>query len=252
MLGQYVKQKNDNRKIIYQVVDRKDDVVIIKGVNYRIVKSVNVDNIEEASKNDIQKENENTEKYYYKLINSKSRIEKKFILGTILHVDGDQTYLAKCLELYDALGIFAYGVKIEEKNMKEEIEKILTQISPDIIVITGHDSYNSKGLSDLENYKNTIHFMEAVKAIRKHNSNCCIIAGACQSNFEALMACGASFASSPKRVNIHTFDPAVIAIKVSTTSFVKIVDFEGIVKFIEEGRKAYGGVETFGKMKMLL
>ena len=52
-----------------------------------------------------------------------------------------------------------------------------------------------------------------------------MIAGACQSNFEALIASGADIASSPKRINVHTFDPAVIAIKVATTSFLKTIDY---------------------------
>lgn len=252
MLGNYVTQIDDDKKIIFEVTKEFPNEVEIKGVNYRIIKRLPVELIENASSIDIKNENDRTNKYYYKIINSKARTEKRYILGTILHIDGDNTYLSKCLELYEALGIFANGIKIVEHKMKDEIESILKQITPDIIVITGHDSYNNQGLSNLENYKNTLHFMETVKAIRRVNTNCCIIAGACQSNFEALMASGASFASSPKRINIHTFDPAVVAVKVATTSFVKIVDFNGIVKFIEEGRKAFGGVETFGKMKMLL
>jgi spore coat assembly protein len=252
MLGDYVTQIDDKTHIIYEVTKEDSETAEIKGINYRIVKIVPLSSLTKADIKDIKNENERSSKYYYKIVNSKTRMEKRYILGTILHIDGDNTYLSKCLELYEALGIFAYGVRIDEDKMKIEIEKILKQITPDIIVITGHDSYNNKGLSDLENYKNTIHFMETIKVIKRCNNNSCIIAGACQSNFEALMASGASFASSPKRINIHTFDPAVVAVKVATTSFVKIVDFDGIIKFIEEGRKAFGGVETFGKMRMLL
>lgn len=251
-LGEYVILKSDVKKIIFEVIDVKGNLLTIKGVNYRIIKVVSIESVQKATNADIERENNRTQKYYFKLLNQKFRTEKKYILGKILHIDGDKTYLSKCLELYEQLGIFAYGVRIDEKSMAKEIDKILSQISPDIIVVTGHDSYNSEGLSDLKNYTNTIHFVEAVKAIRRHDSNCCIIAGACQSNFEALMANGANFASSPKRVNIHTFDPAVIAIKVSTTSFLRIVDFEEIIKFIDDGRDSYGGVETFGKMKMLM
>ena len=79
-----------------------------------------------------------------------------------------------------------------------------------------------------------------------------IIAGACGSNFEALIANGANFASSPKRINIHTYDPAVIAIKCATTSCNKTINFESVLKYIENGRSAYGGIETKGKMKLLL
>ena len=42
------------------------------------------------------------------------------------------------------------------------------------------------------------------------------------------------------------------AIKIATTSCNKIVDFRQITKYIENGRDAIGGVETYGKMKLLL
>ena len=44
-----------------------------------------------------------------------------------------------------------------------------------------------------------------------------VIAGACQSNYEELINSGANFASSPKRVNIHALDPAIIAISIAKT-----------------------------------
>lgn len=244
--------KNDDMKIVYEIAEEQGEMLLIKGVNYRIVRTVNKDEVEKATEDNVNKEKEHSKKYYQKLTTNTIRSGKKYMLGTILHIDGDENYLKKCMELYDALDIFAYGVKIEESQMEIKINELLSQITPDIIVITGHDSYNSLGLGNLENYKNTHHFMETIKAIRKHDTNCCIIAGACQSHFEALMASGATFASSPKRINIHTFDPAVIAIKVSTTSFMKTVDFNSILKYIDGGRKAFGGVETLGKMRMLL
>ena len=79
-----------------------------------------------------------------------------------------------------------------------------------------------------------------------------VIAGACGSHFEALIASGANFASSPKRINTHTYDPAVAAIKVATTPINRIVNFDGILKYIENGHDALGGVETMGKMRLLL
>lgn len=252
MKGKLVVIKNDHHRVVYEVMDEYETKLVLRGITYRVVRVVAVEEVIEATEEDVAKEIEYAEKYYNKLQGVHIRNNKKYILGTILHLDGDEKYLKKCMELYDSLDIFAYGVRIDEAKMPEEIEGLLKQITPDIIVITGHDSYNSKGISDLSNYKNTVNFMETVKKIRRWNTTCCIIAGACQSHFEALMASGATFASSPKRVNIHTFDPAVIAIKVATTSFMKVVDFTSIIKYIEDGRDAYGGVEALGKMKMLL
>jgi spore coat assembly protein len=251
-MGQCVLIKDDVSKILYEIKSINNEVAYIEGVYHRICRNVSVGSLTIATIADIEEAKKKTDNYYYKLINQKFRQEKKYILGTILHIDGDDSYLNKCLELYSSLGIFAYGVKVQEKNMERDAIKILKQIIPSIIVLTGHDSYNTKGIADLENYTNTKNYMNAVKAIRHNDSNCCIIAGACQSNFEALMASGANYASSPKRMNIHTFDPAVIAIKVATTSFSKLVDFDETIKFIENGRDAFGGIETFGKMKLLV
>ena len=159
----------------------------------------------------------------------------------------------KCLELYEELGIYAYGKCIPENRMSEDIGKYLLEIDPDIVVITGHDLYNNKGIKELDNYVNTKNFMKVVKEIRKVKENSCvIIAGACQSNFEALIASGADFASSPKRINVHTYDPAIIAIKASTTSFTKIISSDDLYKYIENGRDAYSGLQTFGKMRLMI
>ena len=143
---------------------------------------------------------------------------------------------------------------MKEEKMASEVRKYVDMLNPDIVVITGHDLYNNNGLKDLKNYSNTINFVETIKEIRKIKGRyeCTIIVGACQSNFEALIANGADFASSPKRINIHTFDPAVIAIRVATTSFNKVVNISDISKFIENGKDAFNGIETYGKMRLIL
>ena len=104
----------------------------------------------------------------------------------------------------------------------------------------------------MDNYTNSKHFIKAIREIRKIDKNVIIISGACQSNFEAMIANGANFASSPKRINIHTFDPAIIAIKSATTSFMKIININDAYKYIENGKDAVGGIETLGKMRLLL
>ena len=58
----------------------------------------------------------------------------------------------------------------------------------------------------------------------KSHDKLVIIAGACQSNYEELIKAGANFASSPKRVNIHCLDPAIIALFIATTERSKEID----------------------------
>lgn len=253
-IGDNVVLANEDQKIIYLIRSIDGTISTISGVNYRIIKQVDINELVIAPADLMAKEEKETDKIYYNVTSTIRHSKDKYLLGTVLHIDGDKTYLEKCLKLYEEVGIFAYGLNIPENKMHENISKVLDQISPDIIVLTGHDSYNQKGLLDLKNYNNSENFMKTVSKIRKirSSSECCIIAGACQSNFEALIASGANFASAPKRINIHTYDPAVVAIKVATTSFLKLVNFTDILKFIKGGSDAFGGVESLGKMKLLL
>jgi len=246
--------KEDIKKIIYVIEQINDDKVYISGLNYRIRKIVKLDEIEKATQEQIDIENKKSKDYFLSISNTKKRSNKNYLLGKVLHVDGDKKYLDKCLELYKEIGIFSYGVTIKEDLMHERMQGLINALAPDVIVITGHDLYNKQGIKELENYSNTNHYIRAVRKIReiKSRTDLAIVAGACQSNFEALIANGADFASSPKRINIHTFDPAVIAIKIATTSFSQIVNLNEALRYIEKGPEAFGGIETLGKMRLFV
>ncbi len=241
----------DEKPILYKIISYEEDRAILKGINYRIMRMASLDDVRVASENEIVYETNINDNY--KRYSSKTQIRnKKSLLGTVLHIDGDKEYLEKCMNLYKEVGVYANGVAINEKDLAFEVPKILEQVIPDVVVITGHDIYNGEGKENLKNYKNTKYFSAAVRSIKKTGYDCIIIAGACQSNFEALIASGASYASSPARINVHTYDPAIIAIKICVTSFSEKVDFPEVLKFIEGGRDAFSGVQTYGKMRMLL
>ena len=88
--------------------------------------------------------------------------------------------------------------------------------------------------------------MEARK-YEKSQEKLFIVAGACQSNYEALIASGANFASSPSRDNIHLLDPIIIAVIMATTSVKDYVDPKYVVE--QTISKALGGIETKGKAR---
>lgn len=246
--------KGDLNKIVYVIDKINEEKVYISGLNYRIRRVVKMEDLQLATQEEIDKENKQTKDYYLSISNISHRNNKSYLLGKVLHLDGDKKYLDKCLELYKAIGIYANGSEVDENQMANCIQDLISELNPDIMVITGHDLYNKNGLKDLNNYTNTSHYIEAVKKARqiKGRSDLAIIAGACQSNFEALIASGSDFASSPKRINIHTFDPAVIAIKVATTSISKIVNLSEALRYINNGEDAFGGLETFGKMRLFV
>ena len=104
---------------------------------------------------------------------------------------------------------------------------------------------------DINSYKNSSNFVNAVKEARlyeKQHDKLIIIAGACQSNYEELIKAGANFASSPKRINIHALDPAIIATKISLSLASSDIDLKGILDKTKYGSSGIGGIITKGTM----
>lgn len=177
------------------------------------------------------------------------------IPGRILHLDGDRSYLEKCLQLYEEFGVSVYGVHCDEKEMHLQVESLLEKYRPDILVITGHDSYSkSKGKkTDLNAYRHSKYFVETVKAARRKYPNLdqlIIFAGACQSHFESLIQAGANFASSPLRVNIHALDPVYIVSKICYIPFVETINVWDVLRNTLTGEKGIGGIESRGVLRM--
>jgi spore coat assembly protein len=174
--------------------------------------------------------------------------------GKILHVDGDAEYLEVCLKTYKQLSLDAVGHVISEKDQPSAIVNLVKEVKPDIVVITGHDGM-VKGISDyinLNNYRNSKYFVEAVIALRAYNSNyddLVIFAGACQSCYEALLDAGANFASSPNRVLIHCLDPVLVSEKIAYTNIDSVVAIEEVIQNTITGLTGIGGLQTRGKYR---
>ena len=176
-----------------------------------------------------------------------------YLPGKILHIDADQDYLKRCLDYYHKASLDAVGVIMNEKEVPNEIHKLLEQYRPSIVVITGHDAYyRKKGrMDDLKNYKNSANFIKAVKVARNYefsHEKLVIIAGACQSNYEELIKAGANFASSPGRINIHALDPAIIATTLALTERSKEINLISLLNKTKYGHNGIGGLKCNGLM----
>jgi spore coat assembly protein len=177
--------------------------------------------------------------------------------GRVLHLDGDSAYLRKSMALYAQMNVPADCIHCHESVMPEVLGRLLPQVRPDIVVITGHDGVLKNrpyaSLRPLSSYKNSVHFVQAVRTARAYEpdkDNLIIVAGACQSHFEALLMAGANFASSPRRVMIHALDPVVVAIKASRTPFREPIHLTDAIRGTICGAEGMGGVETFGKRRL--
>ncbi|GAA3411774.1 sporulation peptidase YabG [Paenibacillus hodogayensis] len=179
------------------------------------------------------------------------------IPGKVLHLDGDPMYLRKSMALYEEFRVPAEGYFVTEANMSQALYRLLPEVRPDIVVITGHDGIlkhmKDKDINDLNIYKNSHNFINAVHASRQYDRNLdslTVIAGACQSHFEALLKSGANFASSPGRVLIHALDPSCIAIKAAFTSVKDTVSIVDVIRNTISGFEGVGGVETRGSYRL--
>lgn len=177
--------------------------------------------------------------------------------GKVLHLDGDERYLQKSLSLYEKLRVPVQGYFVTESQMARALYRLLPAVQPDIVVLTGHDGVlkhrPSGDLYNLTSYKNSKHFVEAIQTARQYERNfdtLTIVAGACQSHFEALLQAGANFASSPGRVLIHALDPVYIAAKASLTSIRETIQIQDVLNHTISGTQGVGGIETRGSYRI--
>jgi len=177
------------------------------------------------------------------------------IPGRVLHIDGDEEYLNKCLDAYRKLRIPNYGFSVPEKEQSKVILYYLQKYQPDILVITGHDGLvkDARDFKSLDSYRNSQHFIDTVKAARRFmpgRDDLVIFAGACQSYYEELLKAGANFASSPRRVFIHIFDPVFIVEKIAYSSIKETLTLNEVLSNTVTGIEGVGGIETRGCFRL--
>lgn len=244
-VGDYVSRNSYHNDLIFKVLKIENDKVFLKGVFARLYADSLID--------DLTIENNIEDDFEPVMNGSDTRDDYFYLPGKILHIDGDDEYLAKCLKYYSDLNVYAVGKKIKEEDIAAQIVDLLKKVKPDVLVMTGHDAYYAKkgDKNNITNYKNSINFAKAVKAARnyeKSQEKLVIIAGACQSDYEELIKAGANFASSPKRVNIHALDPAIIASSVALTKRNTNIDLKNILAKTKYGASGMGGIITSGLM----
>ena len=244
-IGDLVTRISHKHDILFRIVDINPEVVFLKGVDVRLyadapVKDLTKSSATSSSDLDIIKENV-----------SKMRLDRStyfYIPGSVLHIDGDNEYLDRCMNFYKEMNIKANGICLNEIDMPSKIGSLLEEYNPDIVVVTGHDAFYSRRENE---YQNTDNFIMCVKEARKYEKSqdkLIIIAGACQSNYEALIKAGANFASSPKRINIHALDPAIVASSLALSDKNKSIDLIEILEKTKYGSEGIGGIITNGTM----
>ena len=276
--GDMVVRKSYGKDVCFVVVevDPESGMATLKGLDVRLIADSPVDDLELISEEEIDHyriaqvklENESVrlvqirrqverERNGFRSLHKKQFDDFFELPGRVLHLDGDGTYLEKCLQTYRKLGIRAVGKNIPESEMAQYMPKLLNEFEPDILIITGHDSVLRKGKKNemlrMDKYRNSNHFVQAVRAARRYERSLdelIIFAGACQSHYEALLEAGANFASSPDRILIHALDPVLVAEKIAFTPIQETIDIYEVVQSTITGVEGLGGIESRGKYRI--
>ena len=253
-IGDYVTRKSYNNDILCSIADVCNNIADLTGVDVRLYADSSLDDLELASSDviSLNDKNDRDDALKIKDMFSLDRGEYFYLPGRILQLDGDSFYLKRCIDFYKNLHLEAYGVNLNENDFEKEVINCLEKYKPDILVITGHDSFKrNKDKKEIDNYQNSLNFVKTVLKAREYERNqdkLIIIAGACQSFYEDLIKAGANFASSPKRVNIHALDPAIIASAVALSPKNKEIDLIKLLSKTHYGSDGVGGIISNGVM----
>lgn len=259
--GDCVVRKSYGRDVVFRVQEVTAHQAVLRGIQYRLLADSPIDDLEAAREPDAEDDARGAtllqrNRSYFASI---KRADQTYfdVPGKILHLDGDITYLKKSMLLYNELRIPAEGYHLREAHMAEALRVLLPRVQPDIVVITGHDGILKHRFDgdkqNIQNYKHSKHFAEAVKVTRQFEKNrdaLTVIAGACQSHFEALLQAGANFASSPSRILIHALDPVYVACKSAYTSVKDTVNLHDVISHTVSGLHGLGGIETRGNYRI--
>ena len=236
-IGDYVTRIKYDKDIIFEIFDIVDDIYYLRGVELRLVADSEASDLELSEIQSHQTD-------------SFSIVKGPTIRGKVLHLDGDQKYLNMCQKKYEELKIRADCYYYKEQDIKNHVLSLLEKHKPQILVITGHDALRKdKDKTDIHNYQHSLDYVDAISKAREYQEDkdaLIIIAGACQSYYELLLATGANFASSPKRINIHALDPVYIASLIANESVRNYVDVENVIAQTSHKENGIGGIDTKG------
>jgi len=273
-VNDYVKRKSYGGdikfKVIYLSMEEGKTICSLKGMNVRLLADSKIEDLELLKPEEILEERHQNivlNRQVLKKIDQDRSKRANFVRnngvmqyyyeipGKVLHLDGDEDYLQKCINAYNMLEVPVVGMHVPEKDLPKKSIDLIKTYSPDIVVLTGHDALrkNIKDYDEVTNYKTSKYFVEAVRKIRSIEPSrdaLVIIAGACQSFYEAIVEAGANFATSPKRILVHAFDPVYIAEKIAYTSIYQKVDIEEAVDNTITGKDGIGGVDTWGHYRV--
>ncbi|MDQ2086846.1 sporulation peptidase YabG [Herbivorax sp. ANBcel31] len=264
-IGDIVARKSYGADITFEIADvirndDRDEQYLLKGLFFRLAADSDESDLIKVNSRTVHS---NTQKNIFMLkanqfFNRLFRNPYLFNMqrrrpGKILHVDGSRSFLNTSMMYYRSRGLRPVGVYVDEPDQPQAARSLLSQHNPDIVVFTGHDglSKDATDVNSFESYTYSRYYAQTVREARAYqpnSDNLFIFAGACQSYYEALVSAGATYASSPSRVLIHSVDPAIVASRFAITSQNRIITPNQAVRGTYAGTRGIGGVSTRGRL----
>ena len=256
------------KDIYFKVVsiDKRIQVAVLRGMDVRLLADAPIDDLVKPGFSEIASHRAKSVRLRAEIVSRASnsarcrgkenkRLDYVEIPGTVLHLDGDAEYMEACQRAYNELRLENISVHVPESRQGEMVEGYLKKYNPNTLVLTGHDGMIKGVLGEdgPEKYHNVRYFIEAVKIARNYQpdkDSLVIFAGACQSWYQGLIAAGANFASSPKRVLIHSLDPVMVVQQVAYTPVTKTVGIRETLAQSVTGSSGIGGIETRGQFRL--
>jgi spore coat assembly protein len=278
-IGDFVARKSYGKDVVFVISDIVEDVersieegerrerYVLKGLTVRLVADADKDDLVKinpkvaklsAERNIYGLKRQRFFNQLYKSINlfNIGHVRRRGIPGKVLHIDGSREFLNSSMAYYKILGLNPVGVYVDEPEQPNLARSLLSKYNPDIVVFTGHDGLR-KDATDIESfgsYTYSRYYYQAVSEARAYQPDpegLFVYAGACQSYYEALISAGATYASSPARVLIHSTDPVTLASRIALTPHNRIITPKQAVMGTYSGTKGIGGVDTRGRLKLI-
>lgn len=269
-VGDIVSRRSYGCDILFKVKElNKDDIAVLRGITTRLEATAPVHDLVHVNKEDqarfslehaavarqrvhrLQRGMTMQRERALRANHAESVVSK----GRIVHLDGDADYVVECQQFYNSLNATVQCVHVPEAEQKDRVEALCRGFRADVVVLTGHDGKikNPGNIDELKYYHNSEAFLRAVQVVRlvrPDKDDLAVVAGACQSYYEALIEGGANYASSPNRILIDIFDPCIVAVQIAGLGVKDFLQPEGAVKATVGQGQGMGGVETKGKARV--
>ena len=115
-VGDIVSRNKYNNDTLFKVEKIENDIYFLVGISIRLCADSTLDDLKKEEL--INEDRKTDEEFLNSLEDDKREYRSDFfyIPGKILHIDGDNGYLQRCLKFYKSAGITAYGARVLASN----------------------------------------------------------------------------------------------------------------------------------------